>query len=94
MIFEQYLGWFVLFAVFAAIFYGMRTQRQDIARRARKMALGEAAAALQSLADVADKTSRVREDEGSGDAAQAAYERGYYYGRAARMVRSIPVDRL
>lgn len=91
---EYYLGWAALMGVLGVIAYGLRTTSISRELDARRCALGEAAAALQSLANIAKRAAMEREDDGQGDAAQASYDRAYCYGRAAQIVASIPVDRL
>jgi hypothetical protein len=90
--FANLLGYISLFGILAIILYGMWSERQDIALRARKMALGEAAAALQSLADVAGQASEERRRDGLKW--DVAASRAYHFQRAAYIVGSIPVDRL
>jgi hypothetical protein len=88
----------VLIGLCAIVLYGMYTERQDIGLRARKMALAEAAAALQSLADVATYAAdQALKEPVSADRNFRVVERrarAYSYDRAASIVRSIPVDRL
>jgi hypothetical protein len=92
MLFEHYLALFSLLALVATVIYGGWADRQDAAKRARKMALGEAAAALQSLADVAGDAAASRQRAGLSNKASA--DRAYHMQRAASIVASIPVDRL
>jgi hypothetical protein len=94
-IFEtQLLPAIVLIGMFSTIVYAYYCQRQDIGKRARKMALGEAAAALQSLADIAMHASNAHLAMKDRHNALVAAGRHYYYDRAASIVRSIPVDRM
>ncbi len=95
MIFEQYvLPVICVVGVLGILWYGKRDRRREAALGARKMALGEAAAALQSLADCAMHASRAHAAIRDRDNATIAAGRHYYYDRAAQIVRSIPVDRL
>lgn len=82
----------VLLGLIFTICYGYYLERRAVLVRVRKMALGEAAAAIQSLAAVAEATCAQRRRD--GQPYEETDRRAYYYDRAASIVRSIPVDRL
>jgi hypothetical protein len=94
MLFLQIFGWVSLIGAIGAFALMTAAFVKSAGLVARRRALEEAAEALQSLADIAEDAMEIYLDEGRVIEAEGSSIRHYHYGRAAQIVRSIPVDRL
>lgn len=80
-----------IIGVVGILILAILSDRHEKKVKVRQKALSEATNALRSLAHIADSAEHRAK---TGSEALEAKQRAYYYGRAASIVASIPVDRL